>query len=178
MNEQNGTTATENGKPLNGRLTIYHANGKGTGAAMRLELKLSRDGEERNSCFFLVMARQKTAATREGDQRRHATFDWENKATVKLGFSDVCELLMVLEGRQAQAGGTRNGLYHETAQGNTLIAFKKSPEPAGYGVGISRKDKQGQEVFRGHLLLSEAEALGVQYLLRHGLFHMVFHASL
>ena len=162
----------------NGRLTFYHANAKGTGAAARLELKLNRDGDERRACFFLEMSKQKTAAVRESDTRTPATFDWDAKATVKLGFTDVCEMLAVLDSRQEQAGGRRNGLYHQSGNVNTIITLKKAVEFAGYDLGISRKDSAGNEVFRGHILLNEVEALGLRYVFQAGLFHLAFHASL
>ena len=175
---ENGTNGTKENRPYNGRLTIYHANSKGTGAAVRLELKLNRDDEDRNGCFFLEMAKQKTTASQENSQRTPATFDWAAKATVKLGFMDVCEILTVLEAKQEQAGGTRNGLYHESAQINTIIAFKRATERSGYQLGISRRHADGREIFKGHILLSEVEGTGLRHLLATALFYMVFHSSL
>ena len=51
-------------RPFPGRLTIYHANGRATGTALRLELKLNRSRDDRYGCFFMEVARQKTAADR------------------------------------------------------------------------------------------------------------------
>lgn len=159
-------------------LTFYHPNGKGTGAAAELELRLNRGDETRYDCFFLEMAAQKTQAVLQGDARKPATFDWAAKVTVKLGFLDVCELLLVLEGRAASAGGARNGLYHESGATNTIISLKKNPEGAGFYLGVSRKDKQGGAVWRGSLLLTEAEAVGLRCVLQSGLFFLTFHRSL
>jgi hypothetical protein len=168
---------TESRPRNNGQLTFFHANGKGTGMAARFELKLDPRRTNGGSCFFLEMARQKTAASRGSGGRVHATFDWETKATVKLGFMDLCEFLSVLEGKQEQVGGERNGLYHDAGASNTIIGFKKGTE-RGYCLGVSRKNREGEIVFRGHIVLSEAEALGLRHVFQAGLFHVAFHESL
>lgn len=176
---ENGET-TKNGqatKRMNNALVLYHPNGKGTGSALQLELRLNRAGEDRYDCFFLEMALQKTAADNGKEGRTPATFDWAGKVTVKLDFADICELLAVLEGRAEQAGGQRNGIYHEAGNTNTVIGFKKNPE-GGYFAGVSRKDKQGSQLFKGHMLLSEAEAIGLRCILQSGLFFMTFHRNL
>ena len=162
--------------PHTGRLAFYHADAKGSGRAMRLELRLNRAEEDRYDCFFLEMARQQTAATGERG-RTVATFDWDRKVVVKLDFFDVCELLTVLEGRAPNAGGQRNGLYHQSGNTNTLIAFRKDPERAGYSLDISRKDQQGNQVFKEHIILSEAEATGLRCVMQAGLFYLAFHGS-
>ena len=77
-----------------GRLCFYHPTGSGSGAAARLEFHPARF--DRDGCFFLEMARQKTAPARDAAGRQPATFDWEGKITAKLGFLDVCGLLLVL----------------------------------------------------------------------------------
>jgi hypothetical protein len=165
-------------RPANGQFTFYHANTKGTGMAARFELKLDPLRANGGSCFFLEMARQKTTASRGGaDGRVPATFDWQTKATVKLGFLDLCEFLAVLEDKQEQAGGNRNGLYHDAGAANTIITFKRGTEH-GYSLGVSRKNRAGEIVFRGHILLNEAEALGLKHILQSGLFHVAFHESL
>jgi len=161
----------------NGQLTFYHANNKGTGMAARFELKLDPLRGNGGSCFFLEMARQKTAPVRGEKRLVPATFDWQTKVTVKLGFMDLCEFLTVLEGRQEQAGGARNGLYHDTGAANTLISFKKGTEH-GYSMAVSRKDRDGNIVFRGHILLSEAEGIGLKSIFHSGIFHVAFHGSL
>lgn len=165
-------------RPLRGALTLYHPNSKGSGAALQLELRLNRGEEDRYDCFFMEMAQQKSQATSGKDGRVPATFDWAAKTTVKLDFLDVCELLTVLEGRAQQAGGQRNGLYHETGSANTIITFKRNPEGTGIYVGLSKKEKSGNQLFRSQILLSEAEAVGMKSVLQSGLFFMTFHRNL
>jgi hypothetical protein len=164
-------------KPHPGRLIYYHPDSKGTGSALQIELRLNKADEDRYDCFFLEMARQETAARGEHG-RTAATFNWAGKVTVKLDFADVCELLTVLEGRAEQAGGQRNGIYHESGNANTIITFRKGKDHPGYFLDISKKDKSGAQVFKGHIVLSEAEGLGLRHVMQSGLFFMVFHRNL
>ena len=169
---------TEINRPRDQRLVYYHPNSAGNGAAMQLELRLNRRDPDRYNCFFLEMATQKTAMGRDGDRKVPATFDWEHKLTVKLDFIDVCELLVVLEGKADRAGGARNGLYHENGKACTVIAFQKNTEKGGYGLGLSRKERGGSQVLRVHIGLSEPEAVGLRSVFQTALFFMMFHSQL
>lgn len=153
----------------NDRLIFYHPTQSGTGAAARLVFRLRRPEEERDSCFFLEMAKQKTTASRGENGRTAATFDWQNRATVKIDFLDAGELLTVLEGKAEQIRGGK-GLYHDSGDSTTLIGFRKNADPSGYSLEICRKAKaDGKEVFKGYILLSEAEAIGMRCMLQAGL---------
>lgn len=174
-NTEEQTTAN---KPRDQRLAFYHPNSAGNGAALQLEPRLNRRESDRYNCFFLDMAAQKTGASREGGQRTPATFDWENKLTVKLDFADLCELLLVLEGRVEKAGGQRDGLYHDNGKACTVISLSRNTEKGGYFLGLSRKDKQGGQVVRVHMALSEAEAIGLRCVFQASLFFITFHAHL
>jgi hypothetical protein len=165
-------------KPREQKLMFYHPNGAGTGAALQLEPRVNRRGSDRYNCFFLEMAAQKTAMGREGEKKVHATFDWENKLTVKLEFLDICEMLSVLEGRQERAGGARNGLYHETERASTMITLSRSAEKSGLFLGLSRKDKESGILARVHMALSEAEVVGLRSIFQVGLFFITFHAHI
>ena len=167
--EQNSTPKTYSQK-----LAFYHPNSPGNGSALQLEPRLNRHEGDRYNCFFFEMATQKTAATRNDDKRAPATFDWEHKLTVKLDFTDICELLTVLEGHADKVGDQRNGLYHENGKSNTLITFQKG-EKGGYLVGLSRKDKQGGQISRTHIILTDAEAIGLRCILQTSLFVLTFH---
>jgi len=167
-------------RTFNKRLTFYHPNSKGTGSAMQLELRMNRQDEDRYDCFFLEMANQKSSGQpRNGGGRAHATFDWENKATVKLDFMDVCEFLGVLEGKRAQAGNGKAGIYHEAGGTNTLISLNRNEERGGYFLGVSRKSKNdGAVLFKGSMLLTESEALGLRCVFQTSLFFLTFNRNL
>ena len=171
------TEQSENQPEFNGRLTFYHANSRGTGSAIQLELKLNRNRGDNYNCFFLEMARQKTSGS-TGNGRTQATFDWASKAIVKLDFLDVCEFLNVLEGRVEHVGGRHNGIYHEVDGMNTIIGFKHDQEQAGYSLGISRKNTQREHLFKGHITLTDAEATGLRSVFHTGLFFMAFHTNI
>ena len=166
----NGNHTARPPATFNGQLTLYHANGKGTGAALRFELKPPE--RRRAGCFYVDLAHQKTTADRSEGDPRHATFDWENKGTIKLGFSDICEFLLVLEGRRESLGGDSRGLYHTNGDTNTMITLRRSDQRPGFSLGVSRKDGHGDQLFKGHIVISEAEARGLQSILDRGLFHM------
>ncbi len=160
------------------KVSYYHPTGKGDGTALRLEPRFNRVEADRHNCFYLEMAPQKTLATREADQRNPATFDWEKKLTIKLGFMDICEMLTVLEGRQEKVGGPRNGLYHDSAKAVSVISFMKNSGREGYLLGVSRKDKADGQLVRMHISLSDAEAAGLRCILQTGLFFLAFHSQL
>ena len=166
------TETTDTPRTYPGRLAFYHPTGTGGGAAVRFELKRPRGDHE--GCFFMECAKQKTRATREPEGARAATFDWESKITVKLGFSDLCALLLVLNGKAEQLGGGR-GLFHDSRTASTVIGLRHQAEPAGYALEVSRKANQpGAEAARARLVLSEAEALGLGCILEQSLPLLVF----
>jgi hypothetical protein len=178
MNEQQNPSGPEPMKIHSDRLALYHPNSAGNGAALQLEPRVNRKGTDRYNCFFLELAPQKTAARGEGGTRTAATFDWGRKLTVKLGFSDICEILAVLEGRADKAGGQRNGLYHETGRGNTLITFQRNPDKGGCFVGLSQKIRESGQTARIHMALTECEAIGLRCLFQVGLFFVTFPGSM
>lgn len=171
MNERENI---EERRQYNGNLTFYHPNGRNKGAAARFELRLNRPGETSYDCFFLEMAPQKTAGTRESS----ATFDWDNKITVKLGFMDICEFLSVMERQTKSVGGKNNSLYHQTNGASTLIGFKARDDGRGFWLGLSKKKKGDQSSSKVSLALSSIEAIGLKNIFQAGLFFMTFHGSL
>ena len=153
-----------------GQLAFHHPNRRGDGRALRFELKLP-DIPWEAGFLFMEMAHQNP--TERDRNRSFATFDWERKVTVKLGFIDVCEILAVLEGEQEQAGGDR-GLYHAAPGMNTLIGCRRSADLAGVWIDVSRKSERDGQGFKGTFLLRPTEALGLRHVLRQGLFHLAF----
>ena len=178
-NMTTGTGKSGNGtKPREQKLIFYHPNAGGTGVALQVEPRVRRRETDRFNCFFMEMAAQKTVSERDGDKRVFPTFDWENKLTVKLEFPDLCEMLLVLEGKQDKVGGQKNGLYHDSEKANTVITFGRIPEKSGYSFGLSRKDKGSGQLTRLTIGLSEAEAIGLRCILQAGLFFVTFYTHL
>lgn len=157
-------------------VNLYHPNGRGTGSALRLEPRLNRDGNDRYNCFFLEMAAQKSMASRKDQGVTPATFDWSNKITVKLNFLDLAEILTVLEGRADKVGGERNGLYHATRSGNTLISLVRNTDQRIYHLSLSHKKSGDAQPRKVGITLSETEATGLRCLIQTGLFYVTFSA--
>ena len=169
------TEGMGNGFPT--ALRFYHPSTQGRGAAMQLEPRFSNRQDDRYNCFFLEMATQQTPPRSEGGKRVHATFHWQEKLAVKLDFADICEILVVLEGRAEKVGGSRGGLYHQSGTGNTIISCQRG-EQGGYLLGLSRKDMATGQTSRVHIVLNEAEALGLRHVLQTSLFFLAFHQHL
>ncbi len=165
-------------RTFEGKLAFYHPTASGTGCAVRFELRPAHRGRE--GFVFAEFAAQKTVAERNGATRKGATFDWPVRVAVKLGLSDVCALLAVLEGKAASAGGEK-GLFHETREATTVIGFRRVQEPvAGFGFEVSRKAR-GQETgnpVRHRIVLSDAEGCGLRHVLGTSMFHLCFYETI
>ncbi|MBP1588835.1 MAG: hypothetical protein ILO10_01415 [Kiritimatiellae bacterium] len=153
------------------RLALYHQNGKGTGSAFTLELRPATS--EKDGVMFAALAPQKTAAARNVP----ASFGWSEKITVKLDFSDICQMLLVLTGR-AESLGEGKGLLHDGPSTRTFISLTHKTEApwTGYLLEFSRKDKAAPDgsAARQRILLTDAEAYGLTLILQNELPHLVF----
>jgi len=105
----------------------------------------------------------------------HATFDWEQKITVKLDFSDISELLTVLDGVSDHVGGKREALYHQNGDANTMIHFSRHAS-GGIALSLSRKRVGDSQPNRIGTVLGHAEAVGLRHILHMGLFFITFPA--
>jgi len=141
-------------------LTFYHANPKGTGSAVQMNLHPAHD--DTDGCIMLKMANQMTVGDRRGPNPTFSRFDWENAMCVKLDFSDLTQILQVLRG-ECESINDGKGLYHVSPRGSAIIRLSHLVEPvAGYMLDISRRPTGGGEVEnRGRMLLSPSEALGL-----------------
>jgi len=144
------------------RLSLFHANGKGTGSAARLEV-VPASGD-RDGAVFLTLALQKSVAAGNVDQgnRQHATFDWANRITVKLNFGDLCQMLLVFKG-QTSVIAEGKGLYHDSRTTTTIINLTRQSDPyPGLALEVSRrsKDDPGSTV-RARIVFNAAESYGL-----------------
>lgn len=157
------------------RLSFYHANGKGTGSAARFEVVPA--GGDRDGAVYLTLAQQKSVATgsAEHGNRQHATFDWPNRVTVKLNFSDLCQMLPVFKGLAATIADGK-GLYHDSRNTTTLINLTRQAEPyAGWALEVSRRCKaESESAVRTRILFSAAEAYGLGAVLEQVLGQLAF----
>jgi hypothetical protein len=144
------------------RLSFYHANGKGTGSAARFEVTPACG--DRDGAIFLTLAQQKSVASGSADQgnRQHATFDWQNRVTVKLNFSDLCQMIPVLKGGAANIADGK-GLYHDSRNTTTLINLTRQTDPhPGLALDVSRRGKaESDPAVRTRIVFNAAEAFGL-----------------
>lgn len=156
-------------------LTLYHANGKGTGSAARFEV-VPASGRREGS-VYLTLAQQKSVASGSSEQgnRQHATFDWANRVTVKLNFSDLCLMLPVFKGQVATISEGK-GLYHSSRSMTTIInlSYQADPYP-GVSLDVSRRSKAGDDAAqRVRILFNAAEAYGLGVVLEQAMGLLAF----
>ena len=183
MHTDTGTTGTEQGlfegnapaRDYRPRLAFYHANGKGTGSAAKIEVVPA--GGDRDGAVFLTLAPQKSVASGSSDQgnRQHATFDWANRITVKLNFGDLCQMLLVFKGQSATIAEGK-GLYHDSRASTTLINLTRQAEPyPGLALDVSRKGKgEAESAARVRIVFGVAEAYGLGAVLEQSLGLVAF----
>jgi hypothetical protein len=157
------------------RLSFYHANGKGSGSAAQFEVVPACG--DRDGSVFLTLAQQKSVATGSAEQgnRQHATFDWPNRVTVKLNFSDICQMLPVFKGLAANMADGK-GLYHDSRNTTTLINLARQTEPyTGWALDVSRRGKAETEpVVRIRIVFNAVEAFGLGAVLEQALGLLAF----
>ena len=78
------------------RLALYHANPKGTGCAIKMELHTALGMEDGG--IFCTFANQKTVGCRLGNPPTFPTFDWDNAITENLDFNDLSKMMQVFRG--------------------------------------------------------------------------------
>ena len=128
---------------FNTRLSLYHANGKNTGTALQFELTPATP--DRDGAVYLTIAKQKTVGNLNAQGlERFASFDWANKTTVKLGFLEIAEILMVFGGQASvltHAG--KEGFFHNSPSATTSITLKRADDPnrPGFILGVGRTPK-------------------------------------
>ena len=69
------------------RFVIYHANPKGTGCAVKMDLHPAHDFSD--GCLMAKFAKQISVGGNVDGEDRFPRFDWENAIIVKLDFSDL-----------------------------------------------------------------------------------------
>lgn len=156
-------------------LAIYHPNAKGTGCALQFDLRPAT--ADREGCLFAAFANQKSLATgsRSDSNRQAATFNWTDKITVKLTFSDVSHLLLVLCGK-APSIADGKGLFHDSGETTTVIQMSRQTEPVrGTVFEVSKKRRNSTSpAQRSRILLTDAETFGLARLLDATLYPLAF----
>jgi len=142
MNEAMERTASTGGyRP---KLSYYHANSKGTGSAIQLELHPAHD--DTAGSIFVSIAHQKTTGSREQGNVIMPSFDWKNRAVLKLDAADISQILQVMRGMQESIADGK-GLFHRSINATTIIKFAHRIEPRPcYAFDVWRKPHEGEDV--------------------------------
>lgn len=140
------------------KLSFYHPNAKGTGAAMELELHPAHD--DTDGSVWVRMANQLTIGDRNGPTPVYPRFDWENALTIKLDFNDLTKMLQVFRG-ECETIEDGMGLCHLSPRGSTKIMLRHLVEPKpGYMFEVYR-NARGAEDSNARIFLFTNEALGL-----------------
>ena len=162
----NESTNTQTAAPVAGyrpRLSYYHANAKGNGSAINIELHPAHWSAEGNveGSLFVSMANQKTVGVRNGAETVFPSFDWKNRLILRLTMSDIAQIMMVFRGMQESACDGK-GIFHRSSRYNTVIKFEHRIEPhPGYTLDVYRKSLDGAEQQHSFIAFSPAEAVGL-----------------
>ena len=154
-------------------LCFYHANQKGSGSAVKMNVHPAHDNAE--GCIMMSIANQRTVGDRNAPTPTFSTFDWEGAIHVKLDFSDIVQILQVFRGVNESINEGR-GLFHRSSKGATCIRLAHLVEPvSGYMLEISRKPNgEGGDLARSKIMFSQAEAFGLNTAITGVMSHICF----
>jgi hypothetical protein len=157
-------------------LALYHANGKGTGSAMKMELYPLKIGNLDSGAIYATIARQSSLGDRRSTPPIYPSFDWDNALKVKLDFTDLAKALQVLRG-ETESIDDGKGLFHRYADKCQVIKFRHMIEPVcGYSLEVHETfidDKHVNESTE-RIFLSNAEALGLSLAIEHSFAAIAF----
>ncbi len=157
MNQEETKSETQRIAEFRPQLAFYHPNARGVGAAVKFELHPAHDNT--SGCIMMTLANQISPLSSGGQSESpFARFDWEHRIAVKLDFTDLSQMLMVLKGLKDSIG-EQKGLYHRTPNAVARILLRRVMEPVkGYSLGVYRTANNVES--KVHVFLSESEALG------------------
>ena len=144
--------------------TICHANPRGTGTALRLELHPARTDSD--GSILATIAQQNA-------MKPVASFDWDNAISVSLCLMDLAKILQVFRG-QYESINDGKGFYHRTINGFTVVRLYHRIEPiGGYVLDVSHKSNDGDTV-RLIFSMTYDEAFALAEAIDHAMLYVAF----
>ena len=141
--------------------TICHANMKGTGTALRLELHPAHTDSD--GSILATIAQQSSPAS----------FDWDNSILVRFDLLELAKILQVLRGQYESINDGR-GFYHRTINGLTVVRLYHRIEPiGGYDLDVSHKSNDGDTV-RLIFYMTYDEAFALAEAIDHAILYVAF----
>lgn len=167
MQEQNDA-GTAQYRP---RLALYHANPRGTGCAITINLHPAHDFK--GGCIMLNAAAQCAVGGKNGGKTEFNRFDWQNAVTVKLDFDDLCQFLQVFRGESESICEGR-GLFHTSSAATAKIGLRHIVEPlSGYVLDIYRTPRGGTET-HVRFMFTPSEAAGLCCAIESSMLYVCF----
>ena len=144
--------------------TMCHANQKGTGTALRIELHPARTDSD--GSILATIAPQNA-------MKPVASFDWNNSISVRLCLMDLAKILQVFRG-QYESIDDGMGLYHRTVKGCTVFRICHRIEPiGGYVLDVAHKPNDGETV-RLVFAMTYDEAFALAEAIDHAMLYVAF----
>lgn len=148
-------------------MTMHHANAKGTGTAIRLELHPARPDADGSILATIAPQKSPTPAA------PYASFDWDDSISVRLCFLDLTKVLQVFRG-QYESIDDGKGIYHRTANGCTVVRLEHRIEPfSGYVLAVSHRPNGGDTV-RLIFAMTYDEAFALSEAIGHAMLYVSF----
>ena len=145
-------------------ITICHANARGTGTALRLELHPANTDSD--GSILATIAPQNAV-------KPVASFEWNNSIPVRLDFLDLAKILQVFRG-QYESINDGKGLYHRTTNGCTVVRLYHRIEPiGGYVLDVAHRPHGGETV-RLIFAMTYDEAFALSEAIDHAMLYVAF----
>ena len=145
-------------------ITICHANARGTGTALRLELHPARTDSD--GSILATIAPQ-------NEIKPVASFYWNNSISVRLCLMDLAKILQVFRGNYESIDDGK-GLYHRTGDGFTVVRLYHRIEPiGGYVLDVSYKSNDSEPV-RLIFSMTYDEAFALAEAIDHAMLYVAF----
>lgn len=140
-------------------LAFYHANGMGTGCAVKFKLHPAHDADD--GYISVRMVNQMTLDYRIANPQIYPRFDWDNATAFNLTFADICEFLRVFRG-ECESIQDGKGLYIRNPECAMRVTLRHIVEPInGYSLEAYRHDMGTGADTSARIILFSSEALGL-----------------
>ena len=154
-------------------LVLCHANHKGTGSAIKMELRPARIGDLDSGAIYANIASQSSLGDYTSTPPIYPRFDWDNALRIKLDFTDLAKILQVLLG-ETESIDDGKGLLHRYDYKCQTISFRHMIEPVcGYSLEVNETSASANER-RACIYLSTAEALVLSFAIENSFAAIAF----
>lgn len=153
-------------------LVFYHANARGTGCALKMEMNPATENKE--GSIWVSGSNQKSIEEMRTKTKVYPRFDWQNSVSVKLGFDDLCSILQVLRGEMESINGDR-GLYHVAYGKTTRIVFSHMTTlDGGFRFSVYRYGQTESDEAQMNFIFTPSEAVGLESVISGAMVYISF----